>query len=309
MAHRDRLNEILEIKKRSGRHKRRTFRWDLERLGRMRASEGEDQQLLDELIPVRIVTLLEVFVRTWIEELVDKGAPYVERAASLKAEIKYDFAIARSLHGGVVTMGQLIAHSVSLNRLEAIFAVFEMLLGVNFLGELGQVRRRTITETPVGPIIEDLPALRRSLGRLFELRHILVHELPAKKPFEPAEIGQFVEAAQKFVEATDEIINTILYGDYPLTQAEMNTVSGVDFHAADEELSNLCKEVAQVSKSDAIFSVQEHWQTFRKAEADRQTEKFGRGTIRPTIRNVVAQELTRARLAELKRWLENEQDD
>jgi hypothetical protein len=43
---------------------------------------GQDQQLLDELIPARIVTLLEVFVRTWIEDLVDKGAPYVERAAS-----------------------------------------------------------------------------------------------------------------------------------------------------------------------------------------------------------------------------------
>lgn len=74
-----------------------------------RTSEREDQQLLDELIPARIVTLLEVFVRTWIEELIDKGAPYVERAASLKAEIKYDFAIARSLHGGLVAMGQLPA--------------------------------------------------------------------------------------------------------------------------------------------------------------------------------------------------------
>ncbi len=152
-------------------------------------------------------------------------------------------------------------------------------------------------------------SLRRSLGRLFELRHILVHELPAKKPFDQAEIGQFVEAAQKFVEATDEIINTVLYGDYPFTQTEMNTASGADFHVADEELSNLCKEVAQVSKSNTIFAVQEHWQTFRKAEADRQTEKFGRGTIRPTIRNVIAQDLTRARITELKRWLEDEQDE
>lgn len=309
MAHRDRLNEILEIKERSGRHRRRTFKWDLERLGQMRADERGDQELLDELIPARIVTLLEVFVRTWIEELVDKGAPYVERAASLKAEIKYDFAIARSLHGGVVTVGQLIAHSISLNRLEAIFAVFETLLGVNFLDELGRVRRRSITETPIGPIIEELPVLRRSLGRLFELRHILVHELPAKRPFESAEIGEFVEAAQKFVEAADEIINTILYGEYPLTQAEMNTASGADFLAADEELSNLCKEIARMSTSDTIFAVQEHWQEFRRMEADRQTEKFGRGTIRPTIRNVISQDLTRARIAELKRWLENEQDE
>lgn len=309
MAQRDRLSEILEIKQRSGRSKRRTFKWDLEHLGRMRAGEREDQQLLDELIPARIVTLLEVFVRTWIEDLVDKGAPYVERAASLKADIKYDFAIARSLHGGVVTMGQLVAHSVSLNKLDAIVAVFETLLGVNFFDELGRMHRRTMTKTPVGPIIEDLPALRRSLGRLFELRHILVHELPAKTPYQPAEIAQLLEAAQKFVEATDETINSMLYGDYPLTQTEMNMVSGADFRAADKELTELCKKVAQVSKSDTIFAVQEHWQAFRKAEADRQTEKFGRGTIRPTVRNVVAQDLTRTRIAELGRWLEDEQDE
>ena len=309
MAQRDRLTEILEIKQRSGRHKRRLFKWDLERLAQMRANEREDQQLLDELIPARIVTLLEVFVRMWIEELVDKGAPYVERAASLKADIKYDFAIARSLHGGVVTMGQLIAHSLSLNRLEVIFAVFETLLGVNFLHELGRVRRRKIMETPVEPIIDNLSALRKSLGRLFELRHILVHELPAKRPYEPAEIGQFLEAAQKFVEATDEIINTILYGDYPLTQTEMNTVSGVEFRTADEELTKLCNEIVKFSKSDTIFAVQQHWLAFRKAEADRQTEKFGRGTIRPTIRNMIQRDLTRARISELKLWLENEQDE
>lgn len=206
-------------------------------------------------------------------------------------------------------MGQLIAHSVSLNRLDAIVAVFDTLLGVNFFDELGQVRRRTITERPTGPIIEDLPALRRSLGRLFKLRHILVHELPAKKPYKSPEIGQFLEAAQKFVEAADETINTILDGDYPLTQTEMNTASGADFHAADGELSKLCKEIAQVSQSETIFAVQERWQAFRKAEADRQTEKFGRGTIRPTIRNVIAQDLTRTRIAELRRWLEDEQDE
>jgi hypothetical protein len=87
MAQRDRLTEILEIKQRSGRHKRYPSLWDFERLGQIHAREGKDQQIIDELIPARIVTLLEVFVRMWIEELVDRGAPYVERAATLKADI------------------------------------------------------------------------------------------------------------------------------------------------------------------------------------------------------------------------------
>lgn len=69
------------------------------------------------------------------------------------------------------------------------------------------------------------------------------------------------------------------------------------------------KKLLRCPNRDTIFAVQEHWQTFRKAEADRRTEKFGRGTIRPTIRNAIARNLTRAQIGELKRWLENEQDD
>jgi hypothetical protein len=85
----------------------------------------------DELIPVRIVTMLEVFLRHWIETFIDYGAPYVERASKLGANIRYDFAIAHSLQGGSVTLGQLIAHSVSLSRLESICTVFATLLGVD----------------------------------------------------------------------------------------------------------------------------------------------------------------------------------
>jgi uncharacterized protein YecT (DUF1311 family) len=68
-------------------------------------------------------------------------------------------------------------------------------------------------------------------------------------------------------------------------------------------------EIAKLSESNSIFAVQEHWQAFRKAEAGRQTEKFERGTIRPTIRNTVALELTRTRTAELTPRLESEQDE
>jgi uncharacterized protein YecT (DUF1311 family) len=137
-----------------------------------------------------------------------------------------------------------------------------------------------------------------------------VHELPAKWPYEPEEVHGFLGAAIRFIQATDVVIHAIVTGDRPpLTQTEMNQVSGASFRVADEELVELCRQVAQKTDSNSIHEVQKYWQEFRKAEAERQTERFGRGTIRPTIRNVIAEEVTKARITQLRSWLEDQQDD
>lgn len=52
--------------------------------------------------------------------------------------------------------------------------------------------------------------MRRRLGRVFQVRHILVHELPKDKPYELTEIDEFLNAAAMFVEATDEELRTRL---------------------------------------------------------------------------------------------------
>ena len=121
MATRDRISEIIEMRKREGRHPASPSKFDLDRLSAIWRERLKGVEFTDVLVPIRIVTILEVFVRAWIEKLVDQGAPYVERAAKLNIGLKYDFAIASSLHGGLVTLGQLIAHSVSISRLEVYY--------------------------------------------------------------------------------------------------------------------------------------------------------------------------------------------
>lgn len=37
---------------------------------------------------IRAVTLLEVFTRAWVAELIDHGQPYLERVSEFKKDIK-----------------------------------------------------------------------------------------------------------------------------------------------------------------------------------------------------------------------------
>ncbi|MGH6789543.1 MAG: hypothetical protein ACRECC_07650, partial [Pseudolabrys sp.] len=278
---RDRIAEVALIRQRAGKYKRIPSASDLTSLKAIWNSELKGVAPIDELILIRIITILEVFFRDWIEKLIDHGAPFVERASKLKIDLKYDFAIASSLQGGSVTLGQLIAHSVSLNRIEVFASMFGTLLAEDFFGAISKTRDRWKVRREggvAGPIIDDMTRVRKTLARLFEVRHILVHEFPEKKPFEAGEIGRFLDDAALFLEASDEELATRLFGDYPLTQSEMNADARKQFEVATEQLAVVCKEAA--AETPEISEVQKLWTAFMTAEAERQTQRQLGGSIR-----------------------------
>ncbi len=80
---------------------------------------------------MRCVTFLEVFVRGWTATLIDRGAPYAENAAKLDAakKAKFDFALSRAIQGKQLSIGEIIAHEISVNCLSDIVGVFTTLAG------------------------------------------------------------------------------------------------------------------------------------------------------------------------------------
>ena len=131
MAPRNRVAEIAEIKSRGpqGTH---ALRWEIESL------DAAWEEYLDggatiDFFPIRAVTLLEVFSRAWIAQLIDHGPPYVERVADLKADIKFDLTLVRAIQGRAITLGDLIAHSVQLNSFGQVLTCFEALVGNSFI--------------------------------------------------------------------------------------------------------------------------------------------------------------------------------
>jgi Lysozyme inhibitor LprI len=307
MAPRDRISEIVEIRKREGRHPASPSKYDLDRLSDVWKQKLKGVDFTDELIPIRIVTILEVSVRGWIEHLVDHGAPYVERAAKLNIDLKFDFAIASSLHGGVVTLGQLIAHSVSISRLESVVNVLGTLLDENLFASISTVHDRWAVEVegkPDRPIIDDIKQLKRTLFRLFEVRHVLVHEMPRAKPHTVDEVDDFLRSATLFIQAVDEMLDTKLHGKSPLTQGAMNRDAAARGDAAMEELTALCEQIAREYGSTTIHNVQTAWNVFQAAEAKRQSDVYLGGSMQPMIYSAAVESLTRTRIDELKRWIE-----
>ncbi|WP_407167784.1 lysozyme inhibitor LprI family protein [Bradyrhizobium sp. ORS 111] len=308
---RDRIEELLSIKQRAGKYRRVPHYSDLSTLRRLWEHNKNAGNGIEELIPVRIVTLIEVFLRHWIQVLVDHGAPYVERAAKLNANIKYDFAIARSLQGGSISLGELIGHSVSLSHLDTAAATLKTILDQDLFLALATVRDRWEERQrgeALAPIIGDIDEHRRVLARIFEVRNIVVHELPENPPHDAEEVIKFLDVAAEFLHAADEHFSTLIFGDYPLSQMEMNTEAASRHAAAMDELEGLCRSIEESSDTKELKDVQRAWLAFKEAEANRQTEWHHGGTIRPLIYHTTAARLTTDRIKQIKEAEENRMD-
>ena len=94
MSTRDRRGEILDIKERNPiRH--RFGSHGLERLKLQWTKAGKNEGATPDFYIVRAVTLLEVFTRANVAELIDHGTDYANRAIDLVKNIKIDFALVK----------------------------------------------------------------------------------------------------------------------------------------------------------------------------------------------------------------------
>jgi hypothetical protein len=58
-----------------------------------------------DLYIIKAVTLLEVFTRRNIAELIDHGSEYTNRAVELSKHFKMNFGLVRDVQGRVITLG------------------------------------------------------------------------------------------------------------------------------------------------------------------------------------------------------------
>jgi len=91
---------------------------------------------LTRYFPVALIACVEGYFRMAIKDLVDAGEPYLTNAEKPASSIKLDFSVLRAVYGKAITVGELVAHSVQLSRLEHIQAILSSLLGKDFLQEL-----------------------------------------------------------------------------------------------------------------------------------------------------------------------------
>lgn len=254
MSKRDRTGEIREVKERNPLG-HRFGSYSLQNLKLRWTKTGKNNESTPDFYVIRAVTLLEVFTRGNIADLIDHGSEYTSRAIELSKNLKMDFALVQGIQGRVVTLGDIVAHSVPVSSFAQILEHFETLLGKPLRPLLVGVGDRWATEIekkPSEPIISDFDVLARSLTRLFEVRHILCHETPRNPVYAVGEVEDFLSEAIRFTKALQEVLTFERFGLVPLTQTDMNIAADKDLRKKEDELKELLAEIrARVRETDA----------------------------------------------------------
>ena len=112
-------------------------------------------------VPVGAIACVEGYFKGLIRDLIDIGAPYRDNIVNLK-EIKLTLEGVVGLHGGKATLGEFVAHFVSVSSLEDIDKYMSTILGIEFLKKL-----KSKTGLP--------DKVFSGMARTFELRHIVAH--------------------------------------------------------------------------------------------------------------------------------------
>ena len=325
MSTRDRTEEILEVKERNPL-RNRFGSYSLESLKSQWAKTGKSEGSTPDFYIIRAVTLLEVFTRGNIAELIDHGTEYANRAIELSKNLKMDFALVQGVQGRAITLGDIVAHSVSINSFGQMLGHFETLLDKKPLRTLlaGAVDRWTveIKKEPSVPIIADFDALARSLTRMFEVRHVVCHEIPRKSVYVVSEVDEFLSSAARFTKALEEVLTLEMFGLVPLTQTAMNIDAGERLTKKEDELKQLLSEIrARVKDKDVrlpadpvdgwlhrLEDAEGKWLSYRNAQCEFDTYRSRSGTIRPLLWAGEATRLTELRVTELRSWLERDSD-
>jgi uncharacterized protein YecT (DUF1311 family) len=307
---RDRIEEIVARRSRSFRSNP-VSRWEIEILARQWQDGTQDLGDASDFIPIRLVTMLEVFTRTWIATLVDAGEPYVERAGDLVGgSVKFDFGVVRALAGKQVSVGELVSHSVSINQLADLDNIFTALMGAKLFSAIENLVDRWSSEVDDvwDPIIPDIAEMRRNLASLFNTRHIVVHEMPLSAPYQAGDIGGYIAATLHFVHAVDQFLDSMLNGNFPLQQQPMNAEAWRRAEEKDAELSAWLEGQVALVSSPLFTKAQEIWTAFRAAQSEYVGgyDQEWPGTIAPLLQATEYSRLTETRLAELKSLVDND---
>lgn len=315
---RDLVNELLGMKSRQGRRSASSDgMYAIDELKALWSSNNGRLTALADFFPVRIVTILEVFTRRWIEKLVDHGPPYLEQAAALmQGGAKFDYAVTMAIQGKRVSLGQLAARNVSLNDPGQIVTSFTKVLGTDFLKAIEKAHDRFAVEregAPMVPIISNVNNMMATLGRLFVARHIVVHERPGVKPYENADVDAFLTAAREFAHATEQTLYSRLYPDYPLTTMEMVDEAGRALHAAQREQEDILAKVKPLVSDpldrDLLRRSQEAWIAYRDLHAQLRSCNLEGGSLQPWMQIQELTRLTAIRTEELRWWVDREEGD
>jgi uncharacterized protein YecT (DUF1311 family) len=273
-------------------------------------------EFVGDIYPVRAISLFEVFTRSWVRAIVEGSTAFAERAIPLIQTAKPDYRLVISITNKIVTFGDIVAHTVPVSNLEHVVSVFETLCDKKMPALLRVAVDRWETEVenkPATPIIDDYDVVCANVSKLFELRHMVCHEVPklgsGSSMF--ADVGIQLKALTVLMHAFEEVLTNELFGKPPLTQSAMNERASKDYEEENLKMNVVLGALRDRYGSDArrlklLNTAQSAWERYRKLQAIVQHDPIGEGSIGPMMRSFEAMEITKERTERLRVFLNAE---
>ena len=309
------VRHILEV------HQRRGFRMGREcALIRVVALKYAHDSVLPkqtELLryfPVALISCVETFFKLAIKELIDHGDPYLRNAQKFKERWHYDYEVLTSLHGQVITIGDLISHHVRVNNLTTLIAEMSCVMGLKFENHLATSVDRYSVEVlkkEASPIISNIDKTFSQVSEVFRLRHIICHEIAYDFTTTKAEIAEFMDHISNFLHASSCLIDDTLYPDAPLTQMDINAEAANDYSGQKgilDELIGEAKEILSEKQRERFDIANAAWDKFLEASAELEGLEWEDGSMQPTVENLTRTDLTKERQVQIRKLIKQVKD-
>lgn len=268
--------------------------------------------------PLALVALIESICRILIAELIDYGEPYLSRSEGLLDKPKIDFEILKHLYGKQLTIGEFIAHNVSINQLESIDKIFTTLVGKKALHELSCHFSRwdvEISGKPQKPMIKDSNESYKTIREIFEIRHIFAHESATNIELEKERIHHAILMCKEFLEALGDFIHDVMHPNFPLTQMDMNINACEDLTKTLDSIEALDREIVKkiserwLERLEYYSKGQDAWKNYMEADSEFEASSVIGGSMWTLIKASSANGIALEREKDLKSLLKELDED
>jgi len=241
------LGQIKELKERNalGKDLGMFTRFDdIDRiLNEIEHKKLDNSEAIYQYIPLATVACIEGFFRFAVKTLIDNGTPFIEKVAELekKLQLKISLDVVAEIQSKSLTLGDIVGHVLSCNKLDDIDGALTILLGKSFLQTIKTHSRPDglIDEEQQKIFNEGHAQVFSDIKRIFELRHILAHEIASGYKLDKIEIIRCYNNTKSFI---IQFIDLILYSiDPDKPRAILDNVAREQSRAdqVDEELENI----------------------------------------------------------------------
>lgn len=154
------------------------------------------------------------------------------------------------------------------------------------------------------------PRTVAALAEVFEVRHVLTHELPDAPVADNLDHEWLCDAASRFIEACEWVVIEELHGSMARSQLAMNTSEGERHSEVTKELKAVVAEAATLQdiSNAGLVKVQECWQQFSEAEASLIASQVDGGSMYPMIWCSAHKSLSEDRVIQLRRMIDEWMD-